>query len=509
MAATSMPGPSHPPGGAIDTELSKGAIGLPAVVMQALTHVAPAAGAIVTIQFIAQLVGLTTPLAFLIAFLICLMLAASLTQLAKHLPSAGGYYTYVSRTVGPRSGFMTAWMYFLYDPIQGGMNLAFAGWFLNSVLGTLYGVSAPWLWPITLLVGTGLITFLMYRGIKLSGKVLVILGMVEILIFVALAVTGFVHSGPGGVSTGVFNPAHRLPQGGSMFLAVVFSIFAFTGFEACVPLAEESRRPRTNIPRAIMISVIVGGLFYVLISWGVISGWGTASLHGFEASSANPIIVVAKRLWGGFAILILLAYLNSIFGACFSGNNAASRVFFGMGRSGSLPAALGKVGGRARTPTNAITLQAFLTLAVGFGMSLALGPSNQLFLLATVITLGLSMVYIAGNIGVMTYYLRERRAELNWLLHVIFPVASSVAIVVVCYKSVVPLPAWPVSLAPFIAGGWIIVGLVVVVVLQRSGRTEWLQRAGDVLARSESDEPAAEAERGRALPGDPALGSKP
>lgn len=484
MTMTPKPGPG--PSGTIDTQLSQGAIGLPAVVMQALTHIAPAAGAIVTIQFIAQLVGLSTPLAFLIAFLICLMLAASLTQLAKHLPSAGGYYTYVSRTVGPRAGFMTAWLYFLYDPIQGGMNLAFAGFFMNTVLGVLYHVSAPWLWPITLAVGTILITLLMYRGIQISGRVLVLLGLVEILIFVALALTGFVHSGAGGVSLSVFNPANKLPHGGSMFLAVVFSIFAFTGFEACVPLAEEARLPTRNVPRAIMISIIVGGLFYVFISWGIISGWGSAGLTSFESSSANPIIVVGKQLWGGAAVLVLLAYLNSIFGACFSGNNAASRVFFGMGRSHALPAALGKVGGKARTPTNAITLQAFLTLAVGFGMSLALGPANQLYLLATVITLGLSLVYIAGNVGVMSYYLRERRSELNWLLHVIFPVASSVAIGVVCYKSVVPLPAWPVNLAPFITIGWLVIGLVVVTVLSRSGRAEWLRRAGDVLATSDA-----------------------
>ena len=504
MSTAPAPGPAG--NGTIDTQLSRGAIGLPAVVMQALTHVAPAAGAIVTVQFIAQLVGLTTPLAFLIAFLICLMLAASLTQLAKHLPSAGGYYTYVSRTVGPRAGFMTAWMYFLYDPIQGGMNLAFAGFFMNSVLGTLYGVSAPWLWPITLLVGTILITFLMYRGIQLSGKVLVILGMVEILIFVALALSGFVHSGSGGVSLSVFNPANKLPNGGSMFLAVVFSIFAFTGFEACVPLAEEARLPTRNIPRAIMISIIVGGLFYVFVSWGVISGWGSAGLSSFESSSANPIVLVAKQLWGGLAVLVLLAYLNSIFGACFAGNNAASRVFFGMGRSRALPEALGKVGGQARTPTNAITLQAFLTLAVGFGMSLLLGPANQLYLLATVITLGLSLVYIAGNVGVMSYYLRERRSELNWLLHIIFPVASSIAIVVVCYKSVVPLPAWPVNLAPFITAGWVVLGLIVVAVLSRSGRAAWLTRAGDVLATSDAGPAEGVAHHGtaRPLPADPA-----
>src|SRR5215475_13495466 len=154
------------------TELRANALGLPAIVMQGVTHIAPAVGMVLTIQFITSLAGVTSPLSYFFAFLIVLLLGASLTQLAKHLPSAGGYYTYVSRTVGPRAGFMTAWMYFLYDPIQGGMNLAFACFFMNSVLGIFYGVSAPWLLPITLLVGTILITFLMYRGIQLSCKVL-------------------------------------------------------------------------------------------------------------------------------------------------------------------------------------------------------------------------------------------------------------------------------------------------------------------------------------------------
>src|SRR5665213_2916813 len=90
------------PSGVGRTELEPGAIGLLGVVMQALTHVAPAAGAILTIQAIVLLVGPIAPLAFLIAGVIVVMLGISLTQLARHLPSAGGYYTYVTDTLGPR-----------------------------------------------------------------------------------------------------------------------------------------------------------------------------------------------------------------------------------------------------------------------------------------------------------------------------------------------------------------------------------------------------------------------
>src|SRR5881392_951536 len=85
-------------------ELRSGALKLPSILMQGITHIAPAVGIVLTIQLISSLAGVTAPLAYLIAFAIVLTLGISLTQLAKHLASAGGYYTYVSRTVSPGAG---------------------------------------------------------------------------------------------------------------------------------------------------------------------------------------------------------------------------------------------------------------------------------------------------------------------------------------------------------------------------------------------------------------------
>ncbi len=99
-----------------ETELRAGALGLPGVVMQAITHTAPATALLFTIQFTTAQSGAAAPLAYLLAFSIVVVLATCLIQLAKHFPSAGGYYTYVSRTVHPRSGFLPAWLYFLSDP---------------------------------------------------------------------------------------------------------------------------------------------------------------------------------------------------------------------------------------------------------------------------------------------------------------------------------------------------------------------------------------------------------
>src|SRR5262245_11572747 len=115
--------------------LHLGALRLPEIVMQGIAHTAPATAVLLTLPFITSHAGLAAPLAYLIALLIVLMLGLGLTQLAKHMPSAGGYYTYVCRTLGPRAGFLTAWLFFLYSALTPAFSLVMMGWVIESSLG--------------------------------------------------------------------------------------------------------------------------------------------------------------------------------------------------------------------------------------------------------------------------------------------------------------------------------------------------------------------------------------
>jgi amino acid transporter len=109
------------------TELIPGAVSVTGAIMQNVTHIAPAIAAFLFTTTIVGNAGGRAPLAYLIGFLIVLALGMCLVQLAKHFPSAGGYFTYVSRTLGPRSGWLTGWMFALYSPIVAGPILAFLG----------------------------------------------------------------------------------------------------------------------------------------------------------------------------------------------------------------------------------------------------------------------------------------------------------------------------------------------------------------------------------------------
>jgi amino acid transporter len=471
--------PPTPPQAAADamapTQLRGGALGLPPIVMQGVTHIAPAVGLVLTIQFITSLTGVTSPLAYAIAFLIVMTLGIALTQLAKYLPSAGGYYTYVSRTVGPRFGFLTAWLYFLYDPTGAAINMAFMGFFFESTLKAEWGVTFRWWWFF--LIAAALVSILVYRGIEISAYTMVGLGLAEIAIVVALAISGVIHPGSGGINLRSYNPGNSLSSNG-LFLGVVFSIFAFTGFEAVAPLAEETRDPRKNLPRAIIISLLIMGVFYLFCSWGVVAGWGTNHISTLISAKENPAFVRAKHLWGVLWILVFLAVINSIIAVSLATTNAATRVFFGMARSGSLPSALAEVDPVLKTPRNAIIMQTIITVVFGLGLGFWIGPDQEFFLMGTAITLGLIFVYSAGNLGVFLLFRREHADEFNPIMHVVFPLISTIALIVVGYKSIVPLPTGPVMWAPFLVAAWLILGIIVVLALSRTGREEWLTKAG-------------------------------
>jgi amino acid transporter len=447
------------------------ALSFPSVLAQSITHIAPAVGLVFVLQFITTMAGIAAPLAFAMAFFIVLMIAVCLVQLALHLPSAGGYYTYVSRALNPKAGFLAAWMFFLYEPPTAAVNLAFLSFMLHNIVKIEAGINCPWY--VFFLTAVTLITVLIYRGIEISATVVIWLTTLEVLIVACLAITSFMHPGDGRIHLEDFGSLHSFGQKG-FYLAVVFSILIFTGFEAVAPLAEETRDPRRTLPRAVLLSTTLTGVFFVVCSMAILTGWGNSQIATFAHSTEAPVILLAKRLWGAAWVVVLLAVVNSILGVAIAGNNAATRVFFAMGRARSLPATLDYVHPRFQTPRNAILLQTFITVAIGLGVGFWIGPDQEYYVLGVAMTLGLLFIYCAGNVGVYFYYRRERRAEFNFVLHFLLPLLSTLSLIWVAYKSAVPLPEPPVRYAPILAATWLVAGVVVMLTVRRASGTPLL-----------------------------------
>src|SRR3984957_3339451 len=364
--------------------LRANALSFSAVLTQGITHIAPAMSLVVTVQVVITLAGTASPLAYLIAFLIVLVLGVCLAQLALHLPSAGGYYTYVARSLNPKAGFLAAWMFFLYDPLTCAVNLAYLGFLLQTTLRVEAHITCPWYVPYVIF--TLLISLLIHRGIQISAAFVLWLTIVEVVIMIALAIAAVMHPGDGRVQVQDFVSVHTFGKKG-FYLAIVFSIFTFTGFEAIAPLAEETRAPRRLLPRAVFLSIALMGFFFVLTPLAILIGWGPSRIDSFTASAENPVILLAKRLWGGAWIFVMVAVINSILGAAIAGTNATVRVFYAMGRARSLPAALEYIHPRFRSPVNAIALQTFISMNIGIAIGFWIGPDQEYSFLGVTTTL--------------------------------------------------------------------------------------------------------------------------
>src|ERR1700674_5529687 len=475
----------------VQSDLKPEALGLVAVTTQAITHIAPAIAALFFTQFLVSLAGVTSPLAYVFAVLLVLMLGNTLIQFSRHLPSAGGYYTYVSRALGARAGFLTSWMFILYSPMAGGVVCGFFGFIVAGELKTSYGWDVSWLWWVSVVVFALLVAFVQYRGIELSARTLLIAGGAEILIVLALAVTGFGHAGPGGFSFAVFNPGNISSNalGLSGFtLGVVLAVQGLTGWEAAAPLAEETIDPKRNTPRATLLSICILGVFLMFTYWGIITGFGVDNIKGIVSSPDRPGLALARNVWGNGWWLILLAFMSSTFAVTLATANVSTRMWYGLGRNGAFPKLFAKTHPVYKTPTNAIYAQAILTLGSGI-IAGAIWHSDVAFFLLSglILVIGVSFVYLMANVGVIVYYWRERKSEFNWLFHFIFPVVSGAVLIYALAESFPPFcppqncPVDPYAKAPLVAGAWLLIGILLLVYYSATKREEWIKTAGAAI----------------------------
>jgi amino acid transporter len=459
--------------------LQKDAIGLAPVLFQSITHMAPAAAVAFSIIFATTYAGGATPLAVVLALVACLFVAISIAQLARHLPSAGGLYTYSARGIHPVVGFFVAWGFMLAEPIVAPLLYLVFGNALSGYLNAHFG-TPTWLWaPFAAAAGIG-VWVLVYRGVRLSTETGVALGAFEIVVFLALGITLIIAAGSNN-TLAVFSPSTGNSSGlGSVFAGMVYTVLAFIGFEASAPLGEEAKDPKRTIPRAVILSCVLIGVFYLICYYGATVYFGPGAMadpkNGFFAFNGNdPWDGLASKVWGPLSILVLLAILNSAFANSNAGANAASRVGFALGRVGILPRALATVHPRFKTPSMAIHVQGALGIVIAIGLGFALynsgpapSPLNAFALLGTVATLVIVFIYILTNLANVVFYLRHERAEFNVVWNLIVPVVGILIFIPVLVASfgidfgglgIVGLTP-PASYAPAIVAVWMVIGVI-------------------------------------------------
>src|SRR5215213_8855354 len=291
--------------------LRERSIGLPHALFQSITHMAPGAAIAFSILFSVQCAGPALPLSVVLALVACLLVASSIGQMARKVPSAGGLYSYVTHGLGAVPGFFVGLIFLCFQPLVAPLLFLIFAWATTDVMRTNVGWDWTGQWVIWVLFAAAVVFFLTYRDVRLSTRAGIALGIFEVGIFAALAIW-MILSNLDDLTLQTFNPSHA--EAGTfngIFKGMVFCILAFIGFESSAPLAEETRDPRRNIPKAVIGACLGVGLFYVLCSYAWVIGTGFPNFTEDTLAQANPCQHLADIYWSTGWVLIFLAIVNS------------------------------------------------------------------------------------------------------------------------------------------------------------------------------------------------------
>jgi amino acid transporter len=324
-------------------------------------------------------VGRAIPLSFLISMVGALLVAYGFSRLSQHFHNSGSVIGLVGATLGARAGVVAGWClagtYALYALLTAVVAGIYATIFLNAT--GIINSTPNWLeYAIggAVIIVAGLLAIV--PTAKATDVILSCEGLTIVLITVAAVVVLaklLGHSGPGHLhfTMSVFTPAKGTTTS-NIFLGVVFGFLSFAGFEAAAALGGEASRPRRDIPRAIIGTVLVIGVFYVVISAVEVMGFGT-SAHGLSQFVASPALLgTLGRTYvaSWFGDLIIAGTVISAFGCSMACAVGGSRLIYSFARDGLAPGhALARLHPGFGTPAIAVgvvmAVEAVLELVLG------------------------------------------------------------------------------------------------------------------------------------------------
>src|SRR3954468_24970386 len=143
--------------------LRRNAVGLTGAVIMSAAIMGPAVSTFFNPQFSMPFSGEATPLVYLACLIATLIAASGIVEMARELPSAGAFYTYVTRGLGPRAGFITGGLMFVAYALLAPAEVGLSGSYLQTTFAAELGVQIPW-WLIGLVPAAATVA-LAYRGI--------------------------------------------------------------------------------------------------------------------------------------------------------------------------------------------------------------------------------------------------------------------------------------------------------------------------------------------------------
>ena len=441
-----------------------------------LADTAPAMSFFFSFAAIAAAAGVASPLAIIVAAVAVLLKLNSLTEFTKVTPSSGSYVSYIGKAFGAIPGVMTAWALSVGYIIAVGYVMAIMGGWTSLILSKYVHISVPWE-PITI-VFVALVSFLVYRGVKISARWATIAFVFELLLIiismVAIVITNSSH-----INFASFEPSLVSRGISGMGLAFPLAVFLFIGVGNPGAMVEETRNARRSVPRAIYIATIIATVIYVLMAWTTSIAFhnNASTIGGLSA----PFVTAADKALGPVSVLVYLAGLTSTFSSLIGATTAQTRIIFSAGREKLLPSVLGKLSDRYGTPVISLIAYSVIALIITLLWASHGNPLNIAGDIATLGTIPIILVYLALNLALPVYFFREHRDKFSVLRHLIIPILGVAALVLPLWGMIKPGQPYPFNVFPWIVLALLVVSFVFGVVRSRQ-IPDLGQKIGSVLA---------------------------
>ena len=308
-----------------------------------------------------------------------LLVALVFGELASHYPIAGALYQYSKYNVGRRYGWFVGWFYGIallvtVASVDTGVVSYFAALMHNWFSWNLNPAS-HWTILIVTLVLLAIQTMLNITGAQVMGRVARFGVYVEILgtlgIAIVLAIHGFHHGfsylftsqGVQNVKTNPLGFDFGGSYGGALLVAVLVPVYIFYGFESAGDVSEETKDAGRQVPRAMRMAMIWGGLASLIVTAALILSI-PGGKGGFASVVTGGVPVIFAQLPSWLQDIALLLVIFAFFSCGTSVQGAGSRLAFSYARDGALPGAkwISAVHPRFKTPVNALLGGAVVTL---------------------------------------------------------------------------------------------------------------------------------------------------
>jgi amino acid transporter len=304
--------------GVMDKGLKKGAIGYISNIVIGVASTAPAYSLAATLGFVVAVkgVGVHAPAVLLVSFVPMLLVASAYKYFNRADPDAGTSFAWVTRALGPVTGWMNGWAIFLADLIVMASLSDIAAIYTFKLFGfTELGESKAAI-IIGAIVWIALMTWICYRGIELSAAIQRALLGIEVLILGLFAVVAFVkvygsHPPSGSIKPSLswINPFAM--KFGDLLDAVLLGVFIYWGWDSGVAVNEESEDPAEGPGKAAVVSTLLLLVIYVLVSGAAQAFHGVGFLTN-EANQEDVLNALGKGVLGGtLDKLLIITVLTS------------------------------------------------------------------------------------------------------------------------------------------------------------------------------------------------------